>query len=346
MNTLRSMSLVVYLAVSALAAPAAGQCGTERWSVKTGTDSDAASVNLTSPQTMAITDLIALPNPGPDARLSPTEDTVYVVNATLTDYKIEGDSDYHLVLMDDQGNTMIAEIPSPSCVDSSSPFASQISNARSQFDAQFQASSSFQTANVPVQVTGVGFFDFFHHQRGVAPNIIELHPVLDIQFNPAPPTNDFVMTASTSAMHLNVGSHSSATLNVTGMNNGSAPADVHYSVSGLPAGVTSRLAPEANGKMKLELAASADVPNGTYPVTVSGSSKGRVRSRTIHLHVSSAPETARHEQWQYKLISAASENDVLTQANKLGTQGWEMVSVLRGPNAPAWKAFFRRQTVD
>jgi hypothetical protein len=36
-------------------------------------------------------------------------------------------------------------------------------------------------------VTGVGFFDFLHGQTGVAPNGIELHPVLDIVFNPEPP---------------------------------------------------------------------------------------------------------------------------------------------------------------
>jgi hypothetical protein len=35
---------------------------------------------------------------------------------------------------------------------------------------------------VPVTVTGVGFFDRIHGQTGVAPNGIELHPVLDIQF--------------------------------------------------------------------------------------------------------------------------------------------------------------------
>ncbi len=27
-----------------------------------------------------------------------------------------------------------------------------------------------------------GFFDFVHNQRGVAPNGIELHPVLDVEF--------------------------------------------------------------------------------------------------------------------------------------------------------------------
>jgi len=63
-----------------------------------------------------------------------------------------------------------------------SPFAVQIA-ALGKFDAQFTATSSFKTANVPVQVTGVGFFDFFHNQHGAAPNIIEIHPVLDIQFN-------------------------------------------------------------------------------------------------------------------------------------------------------------------
>lgn len=145
------------------------RCGKERWSVKTGTDSGAGQVNLANPQPANISDLIALAAPSPlptDSRFSPTENTVFVVNATLTDYKLEsgstGDSDYHLVLMDDQGNTLVAEIPSPSCVDPSSPFVAQITNARSEFDAQFSATSSFQTANISVQVTGVGFFDFFH----------------------------------------------------------------------------------------------------------------------------------------------------------------------------------------
>ena len=34
----------------------------------------------------------------------------------------------------------------------------------------------------------------FHHQHGAAPNVIELHPLLDIQFNPAPPPGDFVIS--------------------------------------------------------------------------------------------------------------------------------------------------------
>jgi len=62
-------------------------------------------------------------------------------------------------------------------------FASLIANARTQFDARFTATSSFQSANIPVQIKGVGMFDFLHGQTGVAPNGIELHPVLDIKFD-------------------------------------------------------------------------------------------------------------------------------------------------------------------
>jgi hypothetical protein len=32
-------------------------------------------------------------------------------------------------------------------------------------------------------ITGVGFFDFYHGQRGVAPNDIELHPLIGFSGN-------------------------------------------------------------------------------------------------------------------------------------------------------------------
>jgi hypothetical protein len=162
-----------------------GSCGVERWSVKTGTDADAGLINLQSTTQTTIASLDSLPAPATlptNNRIQPTETTVYQLNATLTEYKLESDSDYHLVLSDGSGNTMISEIPSPACVGSSSVLLPAIQNARSEFDAHYTATSSFQTANVPVIVTGIGFFDFLHGQTGVAPNGIELHAVLDIQF--------------------------------------------------------------------------------------------------------------------------------------------------------------------
>jgi len=162
-----------------------GSCGVERWSVKTGTDADAGLINLQSTIQTTIASLTSLPAPTTlpaNNRIQPTETTVFQLHATLTEYKLEGDSDYHLVLGDGSGNTMISEIPSPFCVGSSSILLSGIQNARSEFDARYTTTSSFQTANVPVTITGVGFFDFLHGQTGVAPNGIELHAVLDIQF--------------------------------------------------------------------------------------------------------------------------------------------------------------------
>src|SRR4051812_18143984 len=177
----RTATLLAVLSISAF-----GQCGVERWSVKTGTDPDAALVNLNVVTPSTIGELRALPAPAtePRSRLRPVETTQYWVSATLTKFKLEDDSDYHVVLADALGNTIIVELPHPKCVGAGSPFTAGIVNARSQFDARFKATTSFQNVNVPVQVLGVGFFDALHGQTGVAPNGIELHPVLDLVFGP------------------------------------------------------------------------------------------------------------------------------------------------------------------
>lgn len=168
-----------------------GSCGVERWSVKTGTDADAGLINLQSVTPTTIATLISLPMPSSlpsNNRIQPTETTVFQLQDTLTEYKLETDSDYHLVLQDTAGRTMIVEIPDPACVGASSPLLSDIQRARAEFDAAFTATTSFKTANVPVTVTGVGFFDFLHGQTGVAPNGIELHAILDVQFGSGLPT--------------------------------------------------------------------------------------------------------------------------------------------------------------
>lgn len=337
----------------ACATPSLGQrCGVERWSVKTGIDGDSSHIDISSPQTANIAELIALGRPSPlpkDTRFAPAENTVFVVNATLTDYKLEsgstGDSDYHLVLMDEQGNTMVAEIPSPSCVPAGSRFITQITKARAEFDAQFSVTSAFQTANIPVRVTGIGFFDFFHHQHGVAPNVIELHPVLDIQFNPSPASGDFAFSASSAVMHVHGGSSSSVNLTASPIGGGSL-GNIAFAVSGLPIGITSRIATGAAGKADVILTAAPSVPAGTFPIVVTATGNGRFHSQTIALNTSNSPETAEAQEWEYKMISAASEQEVVDQANLLGAQDWELVSVVRVSASPAWKAFFKRLKKD
>ena len=227
---------IVLIAVSAPTFILA-QCGVERWSVKTGTDADAGLVNLNSSTNTTIANMRAFtaPNPIPaNNRVSPAETTQWVINATLTQFKLEGDSDYHLVIQDASGNTMITEIPSPTCVGAGSPFIAGIQNARSEFDAKFTATTSFQTANIPVQIKGVGMFDFLHGQTGVAPNGIEIHPVLDIIFNPGT-TADFSLSASPTSLSVTQGSSGSATIS-TAVSGGFNSA-ISLSASGLSSSV-------------------------------------------------------------------------------------------------------------
>lgn len=177
----------------------------QRWSVKTGADAGAANLVGQAPVAGTIAGMIALAVPAvlpPDARSPGTEETVWELDATLTGYKHESDGDYHLVIADGQGHTMIAEIPDPAALASGSFFAEQITAARQAFDNQFglHPAAATQSAATPqfaaaamapaliplsesVTIRGLGFFDFAHGQDGVAPNAIELHPVTSIEFH-------------------------------------------------------------------------------------------------------------------------------------------------------------------
>lgn len=159
-------------------------CGTERWPVKTMADLDRSRVDLT-PQDTTIRSLRrrATPTDRPQAsRANGTERTTFRVRARLVDYVREADDDYHLVLADKAGRTIVAEIPDTTCVGKISPVKPAIARARNRFDGQFAATTSFKQTNVRVVVKGVGFFDFFHGQTGMAPNDLELHPVTGLRF--------------------------------------------------------------------------------------------------------------------------------------------------------------------
>jgi hypothetical protein len=212
-----------------------GSCGVERWAVKTGTDADSGAINLSSVTPTTIASLGSLTAPGSlpaNNRVQPTETTVFQIQATLVEFKLEADSDYHLVLSDGSGHTMIGEIPDPTCVGAGSVLASQITNSRNAFDAKYTATGSFQTVNVPVTVTGVGFFDFLHGQTGVAPNGIELHAVTNVQFGTG--STGGVSVSSPGNQTGTVGT--AASLQISASDN--AGGTLTYSASGLPAGLS------------------------------------------------------------------------------------------------------------
>lgn len=161
----------------------ASGCGVERWPVKTGTDADRSRVS-TSVVSTSIAALAARGKPShypTNNRIAPTELHVWQVTATVTQYKEEADSDIHLVLTDSARRSMIAEIPSPNCVGSTSRWRNNISSARAAWTHSYPVSTSWHHIHRSVTLNGLGFFDPPHGQTGAAQNGIELHPVIHVQ---------------------------------------------------------------------------------------------------------------------------------------------------------------------
>jgi hypothetical protein len=140
------------------------ECGHERWVVKTLQDKPV----LHSVQTGTIAQLITetKPSPLPGTR-APFEFNVFKVTAKVTKIIGEADGDLHLVISDGT-HTMIAEAPVFACT----------TGATSYRRTQMNTVHAHVRLCDSAELTGVAFFDFFHHQTGVAPNQIELHPLL------------------------------------------------------------------------------------------------------------------------------------------------------------------------
>jgi hypothetical protein len=162
----------------------AASCGKERRAVKTLADKRAANVDF-NPKTATVDELRALPAPevGRNSPRLPGEFSTYKLKVRLRSMKIEDDSDVHLVVADPSNalHTMIVEFPSPDCVRDAGPSSRRrMARARSSLLRACgpARTSSFRLLTGTATITGVAFFDVIHGQRGVAPNGIELHPVL------------------------------------------------------------------------------------------------------------------------------------------------------------------------
>src|ERR1051325_10381564 len=310
------------------------QCSGERWPVKIGTDSDARTVNLTSPTQTTISNLINIAAPGKlqDAKRDTNEKKTYVVSAILKKFAGMYDLDYHMVIADAQGHNMIAEIPSPSCVPSTSPFAAAIAHARAQFDAVFTATETFQSVEVPVRITGVGFFDYKEGQAGQAPNAIELHPIIDISFD-----STFSLSASPPSISTGLGASGSST--VTSTLSGPFNSTISLSVSGLPAGATANFSPSSivapgSGSSVLTVTTSTTTPVGTYSLVVTGTGGGQTHSVPISLTVTSGDGSA-----QQLLGNPGFENGSSNPAPWIVTSGVIDSSTSRAPRTGSWKAW-------
>jgi hypothetical protein len=175
-------------------------CGAKRWPVKTLADPAGRGLRLDRVQATTIEALRRLPaQPGGESwRGGTVERTVYRVAARLVAAKvIEDDSDIHLVIADPKtGGSLIAELPAFGCTVGATRRARLLmQRARVAFLRACGDPGAVHYVEYGrrsrATVTGLGFFDFLHGQRGVAPNAIELHPVIGFAGRCTPPDRVF-----------------------------------------------------------------------------------------------------------------------------------------------------------
>ena len=154
-------------------------CGVERWAVKTLSDADAGRVDF-NPTLTTVSALNALTprcSNLPSTRFTAEEFQVYEVVARVSLVRREDDRDYHVVLEDEDGSSIVTEVADPVCSGViSSMFKGTMINAK----ASFEALGGVALQGRRIRLRGVGFFDFDHRQTGRSRSCLELHPVLSI----------------------------------------------------------------------------------------------------------------------------------------------------------------------
>jgi hypothetical protein len=161
-------------------------CGSERWPVKTLTDSMARQVNLV-PRPTTVRALRRIPRPSSppeNGRVRPIETTTYRVRARLVRSKFEDEQDFHLVIADPvTGGTMIVEFPAFSCTRAARPaLRRRMQAARAAFirACGTPSASDFTQLRGTATITGVGFFNGSTNPR--------LQAAIDEELEMRPPT--------------------------------------------------------------------------------------------------------------------------------------------------------------
>lgn len=162
------------------------QCGKERWDVKTLTDKDTIEIDFENIIQTTVSEQCSLNRPSKIKNMPrlKSETTIYEIEAYVIEYKKEDDRDFHVVIEDPETEeTMVVEILDPECpdIDNTSRYET-FTQVRKWFTDNFHPTTSFKSTRKKVKLTGVGFFDYLHGQRGMAPNGREIHPVLSIEF--------------------------------------------------------------------------------------------------------------------------------------------------------------------
>lgn len=162
----------------------AQDCGVERWSIKSLSDADTVQINFSNIIPTTVHDQINIERPaGKIVKRDETEMTVLSMDCYILGFKKEKDKDFHIIVKDvNSEESMVIEIISSECSDvqKTSRFE-QIKQVQEWFPENIGVPhNKFKMLDEPklVTITGVGFWDFLHGQKGMAANGREIHPVL------------------------------------------------------------------------------------------------------------------------------------------------------------------------
>lgn len=115
-----------------------------------------------------------------------------------------------------------------------------------------------------------------------------------------------------------------------------------FSLSGLPAGVIAQVPVGHAGDNTIVLTALAGASTGTFNVNLTALAGNNPQTQAFTLNVKPLPVT----QWEYHIEMAQTQQALQAAATSLGTQSWELVSVVLHPGKdgnPEWVGFFKRQ---
>ncbi len=187
--------------------PARPPVGGDRWAVKTGADLDAHKVKLT-PQKSTIEKLLALTRPKSiplvgeapafqEKRVEPVETSTFTVEADLAQVRLMPDGDYRVVIQGASGKQIVLEMPDPDPTRTSpnSPFLYGIKSAREALKSRITPETTQKAVKGHLRVTGIGFFSRAWGKNKPDGNMIQLHPVLQVEWLDEP-TAEFKAAAA------------------------------------------------------------------------------------------------------------------------------------------------------
>jgi hypothetical protein len=173
---------------------AAAKPGKDRWAIKTASDAEAREIAAT-PSKSTVEELLAIPRPldmpsdGSNPffqqhRARPAETTVFSVEADVVDCRLMPDGDYRVTVRGASGKTLALEMPDPApeFVDPHGKFVGQIKESRDVFGAKFQPERKLKPVMGHARITGVGFFGRTYGSQKADGNLIQIHPVLKIEW--------------------------------------------------------------------------------------------------------------------------------------------------------------------